>query len=44
MSKKDRHQRRRRRFNRGWLFKLIVGIGQATFLVVRFWLWFSGRD
>lgn len=43
MSKYDHHQRRRRRLNRAWLFKLIVGIAQAAFYVVRFWLWFSDR-
>lgn len=44
MSNKDRHQRRRRRFNWGWLFKLIVEMGQAMFYVVRFWFWLSDRE
>lgn len=44
MSKKNYHQRRRRRLNRVWLFKLIVGIGQAAFYVVRFWLWLSDQE
>lgn len=44
MSYKDHHQRRRRRPNRGWLWKLIVGIGQAAFYVVRFWFCWSDRE
>jgi hypothetical protein len=44
MSKKDHHQRRRRQLNRVWLFKLIVGIGQAAFYVVRFWFLLSDRE
>jgi len=43
MSEKDRHQRRRRWLSRGWQFKLIVGVGQAAYYVVRFWLWMSDR-
>lgn len=44
MSNEDHHQRRRRRFSRDWLFKLIVGLGQAAFYVVRFWFWLSDRE
>ncbi|MBE7183918.1 MAG: hypothetical protein INR68_05890 [Methylobacterium mesophilicum] len=43
-NKKDHHQRRRRRPNRAWLFKLIVGLGQAAFYVVRVWLWWADRE
>jgi hypothetical protein len=44
MSNKDHHQRRRRRPNRAWLWKLIVGLGQAAFCVARFWFWWSDRQ
>ncbi|WP_306028444.1 hypothetical protein [Stappia sp. MMSF_3263] len=44
MSKEDRHQRRRRRLTRAWLFKLIVGLGQAAYYVARFWFWLSDRQ
>ena len=39
MSTKSHHQRRRRRFNWVWLFKLITLVGQVAFYVVRFWIW-----
>lgn len=44
MSKKNRHQRRRRWPNRGWLWKLILGLGQAAYYVVRIWFWFLDRE
>ncbi|HUD91608.1 hypothetical protein [Sphingobium sp.] len=44
MSKKNRHQRRRRCPNRGWLWKLVVGGGQAAYYVARFWVWLSDRE
>ncbi|KIN74239.1 hypothetical protein Z949_3435 [Sulfitobacter guttiformis KCTC 32187] len=46
MSKRNRHQRRRRRSGRnyGWLLKVIVLLGQAIQYVVRFWFWFMGLE
>jgi len=46
MDTKNRHQRRRRRSgrNQGWLWRVIVLLGQATYYVVRFWFLFSDRE
>ncbi|WP_280949376.1 hypothetical protein [Neorhizobium galegae] len=44
MSKrKSHHQRRRRAFNRKWLFDAILGLAQAAYFVARF-LIFSDRE
>ncbi|MGO4561982.1 hypothetical protein [Mesorhizobium sp. 2RAF21] len=44
MSNQNHHQRRRRQPNRDWLWKLIVGLGQAAYYVARFWFWWSDRQ
>lgn len=37
MSKdKDRHQRRRRAFNRKWVFDAVIWLAQAAYYVARF--------
>jgi hypothetical protein len=43
MGNKDHHQRRRRRVNCVWLFKLIVLLAQATYFVGRFFFFFMER-